>query len=36
MDEKGYQLGISSRESVVILKRDDQDGYAGGAKHREY
>jgi hypothetical protein len=36
MDEKGYQIGITGRESVVIMRRGHSDGYAGGAKHCEY
>ncbi|EUC57432.1 pogo transposable element protein, putative, partial [Rhizoctonia solani AG-3 Rhs1AP] len=32
MDEKGYLLGITGKEKVVIMRRDSQDGYAGGAK----
>ncbi|KAG8697905.1 hypothetical protein FRC08_006247, partial [Ceratobasidium sp. 394] len=32
MDEKGYQLGITGKETVVIIKHDYRDGYAGGSK----
>jgi hypothetical protein len=35
MDEKGYQLGISGLEKVVIMKHGYRDGYAGGAKDCE-
>ncbi|KAG8727911.1 hypothetical protein FRC10_005469, partial [Ceratobasidium sp. 414] len=32
MDKKGYQLGITGKETVVIIKHDHRDGYAGGSK----
>jgi hypothetical protein len=32
MDEKGYMLGITGLEKVIIMTRDHRDGYAGGAK----
>ncbi|KAF8594770.1 hypothetical protein BDV93DRAFT_549088 [Ceratobasidium sp. AG-I] len=34
-DEKGFQLGVTGRERVLIMKRDPdapRDGYAGGSK----
>ncbi|KAG9127710.1 hypothetical protein FRC07_010633, partial [Ceratobasidium sp. 392] len=34
MDEKGYQIGVSGSEKVIVLRRHDgrQDGHAGGVK----
>ncbi|KAG9075190.1 hypothetical protein FS749_013162, partial [Ceratobasidium sp. UAMH 11750] len=34
MDEKGYQIGESGSEKVIVVRRSDhrQDGHAGGVK----
>lgn len=33
MDEKGFPIGITGQEKVVIPTQNNQDGHTGGSKH---
>ncbi|KAF8758803.1 zinc finger protein [Rhizoctonia solani] len=33
LDEKGFPMGLTGKEKVVILTRDHRDGYAGGIEY---